>query len=200
MVQKLLVILLIALTSCSQPQQYNKTIIVSEKSTIVAFGNSLTVGVGASEGFDYPTLLSQKLGMPIINAGVSGEVSAQALGRIDVILEEYYPHVVILLHGGNDILRKLNLAQTKQNLSLIIEKIESSGAKVVLIGVPKPGIFLRTATFYTQLAQQYRLVYLHNDLAHLFGDNRYKSDNIHLSDQGYQKLADALAQYFKVVD
>ena len=190
------VILVLSLTACWQSED---KIILIPSAVIVAFGDSLTVGVGASKGLDYPSVLAKKLGVKVINAGVSGEDTHRALGRVDGVLKNYDPQVVILLHGGNDILRRYNLSQTKGNLSKIITKIQKTGAKVILVGVPKLGILLKTASFYANLAKQHKVIYIEDKLSDLLADNDYKSDTIHLNSKGYEKLAEKLASYFKVV-
>src|SRR4051794_18114753 len=67
----------------------------------VAFGDSLTEGFGASEGRDYPTMLSQSLGFPIRNFGRAGETSKDGLNRIEEVAA-IHPRVVLLCFGGND--------------------------------------------------------------------------------------------------
>ena len=84
--------------------------------TIICFGDSLTEGVGASAGDDYPSVLSRQLGSPVINAGVRGDTTAAALERLaDQVLNKN-PRLVILLLGGNDFLRQRPRRETRQNL------------------------------------------------------------------------------------
>jgi len=74
---------------------------------ILALGDSLTEGVGASRGHDYVSVLAKKIGRPILNRGVAGDTTADALARLnrDVLTQE--PQIVIVFLGGNDILRKI---------------------------------------------------------------------------------------------
>ncbi|MEY4602096.1 MAG: hypothetical protein RL292_37, partial [Candidatus Parcubacteria bacterium] len=77
----------------------------SSGDAIVAFGDSLIEGVGASEGNDMVSQLSKKIGEPIVNLGIAGNTTEQGLARVDRIAE-YEPRVVLVLLGGNDYLRK----------------------------------------------------------------------------------------------
>ena len=70
--------------------------------TIVAFGDSLTAGVGASSGADYPAQLASLTGYRVVNAGVSGETTAEGVKRLPAVLAKYSPELLILLEGGND--------------------------------------------------------------------------------------------------
>ncbi len=157
---------------------------------IVAFGDSLTAGVGVNEMEAYPQKLAHISGFKVINEGVSGEATAEGLARLTSVLEKHEPQLVILLEGGNDILRNYNLTQTKQNLSQMIEQIQSRNIQLVFLGVPEKNIFSDSADLYDELAQQYGLVYDGEIISELIKKKRYKSDPIHFNATGYQKLAE----------
>ena len=161
--------------------------------TILAFGDSLTHGNGAGAGQSYPALLEELLGVRVVNAGVPGEESAAGRKRLPGVLEKAQPQLVILIHGGNDFLRRLDVAQTKQNLRAMIEACRLQGADVVLAGVPQVGLFLSPAPFYAELAKEYRLPYLEDTLSDILKDRSLKSDAIHPNAAGYRQLAEALA-------
>ena len=95
---------------------------------ILAVGDSLTEGFGVEKTQNYPAKLQQKIdekSLPfrVVNAGISGETSGELLARIDKVLRKWDPQIVILNIGANDALRAQDLAQTKQNIEQIIEKI-----------------------------------------------------------------------------
>lgn len=162
---------------------------VPEDGIIVAFGDSLTVGVGAPKNDSYPSELARLSQRRVVNAGVSGEVTKQGLSRLPAILDEYQPRLVILLEGGNDILKGKDLALTKANLSAMINMIKNHKADVVLIGVPEKKLFSDVAPIYEELAEEYGIILLDDTLSGLLKNNKYKSDPIHLNAQGYKKLA-----------
>ncbi len=185
-----LLLFIIGLQSCSDPQL--KPLAYSAK--ILAFGDSLTIGKGVAEQFSYPSVLAELSGLEVINAGVSGELSAQGLLRLPQLITEHSPDMIILLEGGNDILRNHDLQQTKRNLGQMIEYAQAHNIEVVLIGVPKKSLFSSSADFYAQLASQYQLVFADAIIASLLKSPSLKSDSVHLNELGYQKLAERIYQ------
>jgi len=125
-----------------------------EERILVAFGDSLTAGLGVSPEETYPARLQEKLLLSgyryrVINAGVSGDTTAGGLRRVEWVLKSK-PDVVILELGANDGLRGLNLVQTRANLEQIIQRLLASGAKVVLAGMKLPPNY---GTDYTKAFQ-----------------------------------------------
>jgi len=125
-----------------------------EERILVAFGDSLTAGLGVSPEETYPARLQAKLLLSgyryrVINAGVSGDTTAGGLRRVEWVLKSK-PDVVILELGANDGLRGLNLAQTRTNLEQIIQRFLAGGAKVVLAGMKLPPNY---GTDYTKAFQ-----------------------------------------------
>ena len=106
-------------------------------SVVVALGDSITQGVGASEQSAWPANLARLSGWRVINAGVSGDTSAQALARLPALLQEYKPALVIVSIGGNDFLRAQPSSATRANIAAILRTAKESGSRAVLIGVPK---------------------------------------------------------------
>lgn len=159
---------------------------------ILAFGDSLTEGVGVSDAAAYPSVLQSMTDIEVINAGVSGEITAEGLKRLPDVLDQTDPDLVILCHGGNDLLRKLDPNQTRANLAAMIELIQGRGADVVLVSVPEPGIFLKPADYYAELAKRYDLPIETDIITDLQGDSGMKSDRVHFNEAGYAALAEAL--------
>lgn len=162
--------------------------------TILAFGNSLTHGTGAPRGDSYPRQLESLLGIEVINAGVPGELSDEGLERLPGVLDEYSPELVILCHGGNDMLRRRNLDELAGNLRAMIETCRAAGAEVVLVGVPRPGFTLEPPELYNDIAEEYAIPYDGDTLAELLSERNHKSDTIHPNAAGYRRLAEALAE------
>lgn len=196
-VKSFILLLIVFLSACNNKD--NQKTLLNNAGIIVGFGDSLTQGVGASVGADYPSVLSDLLGAEVINAGVSGETSDEGLRRIEHVLSKYTPDLVILLHGGNDILRYLPQQNLADNLAKIITKIHRSGAKIILIGVPNFGVILNDAPLYKTLAKRYDLVYIEGVLSDLLSQPAYKSDTIHLNNKGYKALAKAIKQQIEIL-
>jgi len=160
--------------------------------TIVAFGDSLVEGVGATDGNDFVSVLSREIGEPIINLGISGNTTEQGLARIDDVLSQD-PKIVILLLGGNDYLRRIPQTTTRQNLATMIERIQAEGAVVVLLGVRGGILRDNFDAMYEELADTYDTAYVSDVLDGLFGNNAYMADGIHPNDAGYALIAERVA-------
>ena len=158
---------------------------------IIAFGDSLVAGVGAESGMDFVSLLSQKIGKPIINLGVPGETTEQGLARVGA-LDQYHPKVVLLLFGGSDYLRRLSQDETFANLSRIIEEIQSRGAIVLLLGVRGGVLSDHFRGPFGDLSKKYHTAYVPDVLSGLFGHRDLMSDEVHPNGAGYTIIADRI--------
>ncbi len=159
---------------------------------ILAFGDSLTYGTGARDYQSYPAVLADRTGRKVINAGVPGEETAGGLRRLPGLLDRYRPDLLILSHGGNDILRKRDAAVTEANIRAMIRASRERNIPVVMLAVPNVGIFLSAADFYGDIAADMRVPIEDDILADVLGDNRYKSDYVHPNAAGYVRIADAV--------
>lgn len=138
----------------------------NKEGIIVAFGDSLTAGLGVNAHEAYPALLERKIKemgytFRVINAGVSGETTAGGVRRIEWVLRNQ-PDIVILELGANDGLRGLSLQQMKKNLSKIIERLQREKVKILLAGMKIPPNYGKRYTeafekIYPTLAQRYQL-------------------------------------------
>ncbi len=164
---------------------------------ILAFGDSLTHGTGASADEAYPARLAQLSSRTVVNAGVPGETTAEGLQRLPALLDEHHPRLVLLCLGGNDMLRRLPEDETENNLRLMLQTLRASGAQVVLIGVPEPKIFGGAPDFYERLADEFALPYDGDTLNTVLKDNALKSDPIHPNAAGYEVIARELADLLK---
>ena len=185
----LITIFLIAgvLASCSDNAKLQA---LDANSTILAFGDSLTYGTGTSRNKAYPAVLERLINRKVINAGVPGEISKNGLARLPGLLEKHHPRLIIICHGGNDILRKLDLSKTRNNIQQMINLARQNNSEVMLIGVPEFGLFLNTVPIYQALADENHVPIANNILGDIIGNNSLKSDHIHPNTQGYQLLAE----------
>ncbi|HKM73830.1 MAG TPA: arylesterase [Stellaceae bacterium] len=109
---------------------------------ILDFGDSLTAGYGLAPDQAFPARLEaflhrQGIEARVVNGGVSGDTTAGGLARLDWALADN-PDLVILALGANDALRGIDPATVRVNLDKMIQKIEASGAKVLLLGMLAP--------------------------------------------------------------
>jgi acyl-CoA thioesterase-1 len=165
--------------------------------TILAFGDSLTYGTGSSRNNAYPAVLQRLTGRNIINAGKPGEISSKGLSRLPRLIEQYQPDLIIICHGANDILRRLDLNKTRNNIQQMIDIAQQSNSQVLLVGVPEFGLFLDTSPIYETLAAENNIPIETNTLSDILGDNSLKSDHVHPNSKGYQILAEKIALLLK---
>ena len=158
---------------------------------ILAFGDSLTAGTGANEGGSYPTQLAALSGRQVINAGAPGEVSSQGLARLPGLLDQHQPHLLILTHGGNDLLRRMDVVQTRDNLAAMIQLARDRGTEVLLVAVPAPTLLrLRSEAIYAELGEAFGIPVENGALARILSRDAMKSDPIHPNADGYRYLAE----------
>ena len=184
-------LLLIFLAACgdSTPQLER----LSDDAIILAFGNSLTYGTGANKGESYPVVLENTIHRKVINAGIPGELSIQGLKRLPNLFDKYQPNLLILCHGGNDIIQKKDLAETETNIRQMISLSESKNIPVILLGVPKPGLFLNSAKLYVNIAENSNVIFIPNLIADVLSDASMRSDLAHPNKTGYKEIASRLA-------
>ena len=163
----------------------------SNGTDIIAFGDSLVEGVGASQGGDFVSLLSRKIGQPIINLGRSGDTTQDGLARLNA-LDAYRPKVVLLLLGGNDYLRRIPEAQTFENLGRMIGDMQRRGARGILPGVRGGILSDHFDSRFERMSEEYKTAYVSDVLDGLLGRDAYMSDEIHPNDVGYRLIAERI--------
>ncbi len=170
---------------------------------ILDFGDSLTAGYGLAPDQAFPPRLQAALHQRgiearVVNAGVSGDTTAGGLARLDWALADK-PDLVILALGANDALRGIDPAAVRSNLDKMIQRIESSGAKVLLIGMLAP----------PNWGEEYKTAFdrIFPDLAKIYGVPLYpfflegvamkpelnQPDGLHPNERGVAVLVDRIA-------
>ena len=170
---------------------------VAPGATVLAFGDSLTYGTGANESESYPAQLAQLIGRNVVRAGVPGEVTAEGLARLPEALDEHQPRLVLLLHGGNDFLRRLPKTRAADNLRAMIRLAKSRGADVVLIGTPELGLTVTPPEFYGEIAKEFGLPYEDAVIGKVLRTAAHKSDPIHPNALGYRVIAERIAELLR---
>ncbi len=160
----------------------------SREGPIVAFGDSLVYGTGSAGG-GFVKVIEEKIGRQIINLGVPGDTTAEGLKRLEAVIE-LKPSVVILLLGGNDYLRRVPQNETFANLGSIIECLQGDGAAVLLIGIRGGVLRDNFASRYEELAEKFKVAYVHDVLDDTLGVPKYMDDRVHPNDAGYRVIAE----------
>ena len=176
--------------------------VVDARPIIAAFGDSLTAGAGVAENENYPFYMQQLLDergvqYRVVNHGLSGDTTSGGVDRVPQVLADK-PKIVVLELGGNDGLRGIPVATTLANFETIIEKLQASGAKVVLAGITLPRNYGEDyikdfdAMFKT-LAQKYKLPFIPFFLENVaLVPGMMQQDGIHATAKGNKVVAFAV--------
>lgn len=191
----------IILTACSQ----QKLTFIGPSDKIVALGDSLTFGYGASPEESYPAILAKNTGRVVINEGINGDTTTGGLNRVQEIIDRENPVLIILSLGGNDMLRKVPEDKIIDNLNKTIDIILQSGIEVVLLAEPKPSavgvaIGLSDAEFYLRIAKDKNIPVIEDTFSEYLSKEDLKSDLIHLNNKGYALVAKDIEDFLRKSD
>jgi len=164
---------------------------------VLAFGDSLTFGTGAAATESYPAILERSIGRKVVNAGVPGETSSQGLERLPEVLDEVKPKLLVLCHGGNDFLRRLDEQAAAANVRAMIALARQRGVAVVLVATPKPGLPPAVPAFYGEIATELRVPFEEGVIRTVLLNNGLKSDMVHPNGAGYARIAAAVEAVLK---
>ncbi|MCB1705112.1 MAG: arylesterase [Halioglobus sp.] len=188
-------LLLAGLAGCGERDRYDA---LPHDAVVLAFGDSVTHGVGAGAGEDYPSQLAALTGLRVVNAGVSGDTARAARSRLQPLLAREQPDLVIVELGGNDFLRKTSEQQVKAFLADIIGAARGAGAQVVLVSVPRLSLLrasvgaLKDSAIYAELAAEEGVILVPDTFSQILSDSALRADEIHPNAQGYRVLADSI--------
>lgn len=190
--------MMIMTTSCSNEK--SNSVLLAD-STIVAFGDSLTYGYGADPQSAYPSVLATLTGLKVINKGVNGNTSADALARVDEIIT-LDPDLVLLGVGGNDVLRRVQSDMTTSNITATIRQLKTANINVILIAEPyfsASALFGRASDnpIYQQIAASENIPLYSKRWSEVISDESLKSDQIHANAAGYRYFAEGLYEYLQ---
>ncbi len=209
--------LAILLASCStterdkevQAEKAEVASVQNEKPIILFFGNSLTAGYGIEQDLAFPGLIQDRLDSlgkeyKVINGGLSGETTAGGVSRIDWFLEDE-PAIFVLELGGNDGLRGIKLSETKKNLEIIIEKVQSKypETKIILAGMQIPPNMGQEYTeefqsIYPEVAESKNVELIPFLLQNVGGIKELNlPDGIHPTEEGHKIVLENVWEYLK---
>ncbi len=161
----------------------------SNGKSIVCFGDSITFGYGAEPGGDYPAALAKMVSLPVINAGIDGDTSTEALLRVKSDVLDRKPIMVIVEFGGNDFLRKIPEDVTLNNMGKIIDAVQAEGAMVAVVDISTGLIMRQYRSAFYSLAKKKGAVFIPNVLNGIITNPSLKSDFIHPNAAGYNVIA-----------
>ncbi|MDR2127807.1 MAG: GDSL-type esterase/lipase family protein, partial [Burkholderiaceae bacterium] len=164
---------------------------------VLALGDSLTYGVGATQDAAYPARLAQLTGWNVINAGISGETSTETLQRLPELLARHNPQLVIVSIGGNDFLKRQSQQATRDNVHAICEQALQSGAQVLLVAVPQASLtaalgHISDHPLFAEVASQLEIPLMRDGWSSILSDENLLADRVHPNAQGYEKFTSKL--------
>ena len=185
-------LLLVTLAGCGRDKKTAQP--VPPGSTVLALGDSLTFGTGASAETCYPTVLAVLTGWNVVNAGVPGDTSAQALARLPALLAEHQPKLVIVSIGGNDFLRKLPESDTRTHVHAICKQSLAAGAQVLLVAVPRATVAaalgqMTDHALYAEVAEDLKIPLQREAWGEVLAQPDLRADAVHANARGYAQFA-----------
>jgi acyl-CoA thioesterase I len=185
----------VLLAGCGKREIKN---INSQGENIICFGDSITFGYGANPGEDYPSALGKLVSLPVINSGVDGNTTFEALERLgnDVLAKN--PRLVIVEFCGNDFLKKISKDGTVRNLKVIIERIQDKGAMVALVDISAGMFFWEYREAFKKLAAEKKAIFIPVILNRIITNPAMKSDFFHPNARGYKVIAKRIYQAISV--
>lgn len=167
---------------------------IPTEAPILAFGDSLTYGYGATHSWTY--YLQQKTGLVVINEGKNGRTAKEGVAEIDSYLIKHSPKTVLIILGGNDFLRQTPSEDVAKSLSDIIDKVELRGIRPILVAEPRVslGFTLSDHDIYKSVAKTKNVELIEGLWSEILSKPDLKSDPIHANDKGYEFFADKISK------
>ena len=171
---------------------------VAAGASVLAFGDSVTYGTGASPGEDWPSLLAARTGWQVVNAGIPGDTAQAGTTRIQPLLDEHQPRLVIIEIGGNDFLRRRSQSAVKEDIRQIIATVKAAGAQPVLVAVPELSLLglvakkASDAPLYEALAEEEHIPLIADVFSDVLSRPELTADKIHPNARGYQEMASGI--------
>ncbi|WP_041942719.1 GDSL-type esterase/lipase family protein [Variovorax paradoxus] len=190
-----------ALAACGKRKP--STAALKSDARVLAIGDSLTFGYGASPDASWPVKLGEITGWQVENAGVNGDTSAGALQRLPSLLAAGSYDGILIGIGGNDMLRGVSASATRDNIAALVKEAREHTPHVALLATPAPDAMrafvgsLSDAPFYEEVAKSGQALLVANVYSSVLSDASLRSDRIHANAQGYAKVAQLLADQFK---
>ena len=189
------------LTACGK--KVPKAVAISAGSTVLALGDSLTQGVGASADAAYPSVLAERTGWKVVNAGISGETSSQIAARLPGLLDEHQPALVILCAGGNDWLQRKSAQAVQADINGMLQVCKSQAIPVLLVAVPELSLSaaltgrMKDHAIYKTLAEDKKVPLLADAWSNVLSDSALRADQVHANAAGYARFTDLLVAQVK---
>lgn len=201
--KKLILIVVLVLLACAEKYPPQPTI--TQGSTVLILGDSLSFGTGAKPEEAYPTLLEKTTGWHIVNAGIPGDTTSGGLQRLPDLLETHQPKLLLIELGGNDLLRQVSVKQVEENLKSIIAQAKALGVPVALVAIPEISPFMAAVgnlsdhPLYARVAEEMQVPLVTDVFSDVLSKRDLKSDQIHPNAEGYAVVASGMRKALKAL-
>ncbi len=188
-----------AFVGCGRKRRAAQARALASDATVLALGDSITYGTGATPEAAYPAQLATITGWTVINGGVPGDTAELAQARLPALLAEHQPALVIIGVGGNDFLRRVSVNVTRAAIRGSVELARAAGAQVLLVAVPQLsagaalGLGLSDHPLYDELARELAAPVHAGGWTRVLGDASLRADAIHANAAGYRVFAEGMA-------
>lgn len=197
-------LLFLSLSACAQNAPGERLSIAATPTPILVFGDSLSAGLRVDPQQRWSQLLEQRLknegviraNQSVANFSVSGETSAGGLQRLEEVLDETNPVVLVLQLGANDALRRQSMSALQTNLEKMIEIAHARNIQVVLVGVEPPILFSLAGTsrftdVYSHLSKRHNII-LVPDLFDKLSSGNMQDDRLHPNASGQPLMMETM--------
>ena len=186
-------LLVLPLAQAKNPEE------VALKPTILVVGDSISAEYGLKRGSGWlallqNTLIKENFPHRIVNASISGETTSGGANRIDALIKQHSPRIVILELGGNDALRGLSLKATQENMDRMAKAVRNNRSELMILGMEIPPNYgMQYATefrnIFKKVSAQHKAVYL-PFLFEGFGQDlsAFQTDRIHPNEAAQEKI------------
>ena len=181
---------------------------IDPRPVIVMLGDSLTAGYQLAPGNALPAAIQRDLDAKgvrakMVNAGVSGDTTADGLNRYDFSVTGSGAKLLVVALGANDFLNRFPAETPRRNLSAILDKAKAESLPVVLLGValpegaaPSAGREAAYAAIYPDLAKTYGVPYFPNMLEAIAGKPQLiQQDGVHPTAEGVEAMATGISGF-----
>lgn len=184
----------VGLTGCAKKEIKN---INSQGTNIICFGDSITFGYGVQPGEDYPAILTKMVKSPVINAGIDGDTTTEALKRLKSDALERDPFLVIIEFGGNDFLRNTPKEVTLNNIREMVEIVQKAGAMAAIADISAGLFFAEYRKALKDIAREKQAIFIPSILSGIITDPQMKSDFMHPNAEGYKLVAVRICRFVR---
>ena len=184
------VTIVFALHACGSP----KVDALGPGSRVLALGDSLTYGSGATPETSYPAVLAAMTQWTVVNAGVPGETAQQGCARLAPLISEHRPELILVFLGGNDILRRGSIQALTEGLAHCADVARRAKVPMVLFAVPRFELSgFADSPIFANVAKSSKVDFLTPQFGKLLGNDSLRADSVHLNADGYRALASNVA-------